>query len=112
MPPATNQRNLVYEYVCHCESKYVGRTTLRLWEGIQQHVPKTIKAPESSQNLEEFDKEYSKTISYISAIGLHLLKNPDCGEHHRDGNSSCHRSWPFPLTFIRVGVYVNKTLET
>ena len=38
LPP--NQRSKVnYEYVCHCDSLYVGRTTQRLQERIKQHVP-------------------------------------------------------------------------
>ena len=36
-----NQRSMViYEYVCHSDSRYVGRTTQRLQERIKQHVPK------------------------------------------------------------------------
>ena len=39
-----NQRSMViYEYVCHCDSRYVGRSTQRLQERITQHVPKTIR---------------------------------------------------------------------
>ena len=40
-----NQRSMVifYEYVCRCDSRYVGRTTQRLQERIKQHVPKAIR---------------------------------------------------------------------
>ena len=39
-----HQRSMViYEYVCHCDSRYVGRTTQRLQERIKQHVPKAIR---------------------------------------------------------------------
>ena len=34
---------VIYEYVCHCDSWYIGRTTQRLQECIKQHVPKAIK---------------------------------------------------------------------
>ena len=34
---------VIYEYVCHCDSRYVGRTTQRLQERIKQHVPKAIR---------------------------------------------------------------------
>ena len=39
-----NLRSMViYEYVCHCDSRYIGCTTQRLQECIKQHVPKTIR---------------------------------------------------------------------
>ena len=34
---------VIYEYVCDCDSPYVGRTTQRLQERIKQHVPKAIR---------------------------------------------------------------------
>ena len=34
---------VIYEYVCRCDSRYVGRTTQRLQERIKQHVPKAIR---------------------------------------------------------------------
>ena len=41
--PANQRSMVIYECVCHCDSRYVGRTTLRLQERIKQHVPKTIR---------------------------------------------------------------------
>ena len=41
--PANQRSMLVYEYVCHCDSRYVGRTTQRLQERIKQHVSKAIR---------------------------------------------------------------------
>ena len=39
-----NQRSMViYEYVYHCDSRYVGRTTQTLQEHIKQHVPTAIR---------------------------------------------------------------------
>ena len=51
MPPTAkkdvlpaNQRSMaIYEYVRHCDSRYVGRTTQSLQERIKQHVPKAIR---------------------------------------------------------------------
>ena len=34
---------VICEYVCHCDSWYVGRTTQKLQERIKQHVPKAIR---------------------------------------------------------------------
>ena len=41
--PANQRSMVIYEYVCHCDSRYVGRTTQRLKERIKQHVPKAIR---------------------------------------------------------------------
>ena len=41
--PANQRSMVIYEYVCHCDSRYVGRTTQRLQERIKHHVPKAIR---------------------------------------------------------------------
>ena len=41
--PANHRSMVIYEYVCHCDSWYVGRTTQRLQERIKQHVLKEIR---------------------------------------------------------------------
>ena len=41
--PANQRSKIIYEYVCHCDSRYVGRTTQRLQKRIKQHVPKAIR---------------------------------------------------------------------
>ena len=41
--PANQRSVVIYEYVCHCDSRYIGRTTQRLQERIKQHVPKAIR---------------------------------------------------------------------
>ena len=41
---SANQRSMViYEHVCSCDSRNVGRTAQRLQERIKQHVPKAIR---------------------------------------------------------------------
>ena len=40
--PALHQSNIVYRFLCNCDSRYVGRTSQRLQQRIKQHVPKTI----------------------------------------------------------------------
>ena len=40
--PATQRSMVIYKYVCHCDSRYVGRTAQMLQERIKQHVPKAI----------------------------------------------------------------------
>ena len=37
--PAIQKSFVIYEYKCHCDSRYVGRTSQRLQDRIKQHVP-------------------------------------------------------------------------
>ena len=51
--PTTLKSSVVYEYSCHCDSRYVGQTSQRLQDRIKQHVPKwlqqQVKRPTRSQ---------------------------------------------------------------
>jgi len=40
--PSHHQNNVIYQFVCHCDSRYVVRTSQRLEEQIKQHIPKSI----------------------------------------------------------------------
>ena len=44
--PTTQQSLVVYQYECHCDCRYVGRTSLTLQERITQHIPKSIQNKE------------------------------------------------------------------
>ena len=91
---------VIYEYVCHCDSRYVGRTTQRLQERIKQHVPKAIRRkttltqeqetrrsqPTRSQSNRKC-KAKSKTHfepESDSAIGQHLLEFNQCAQNYSD----------------------------
>ena len=37
--PSTQKSFVIYEYKCHCDSRYVGRTSQRLQDRFKQHVP-------------------------------------------------------------------------
>ena len=41
--PSIQQSMVIYEYVCHCDCRYVGRTSLCLEERINQHVTNFIQ---------------------------------------------------------------------
>jgi len=43
--PSHHQKNVIYQFVRHCDSRYVGRTSQRLEERIKQHTPKSITNP-------------------------------------------------------------------
>ena len=51
--PTTLKSSIVYEYSCHCDSRYIGQTSQRLQDRIKQHVPKwlqqQVKRPTLSQ---------------------------------------------------------------
>ena len=40
--PALQKSNVIYQFSCHCDSRYVGGTSQRLQDRIKQHVPKSI----------------------------------------------------------------------
>ena len=39
----TQKSPVIYEYKCHCDSRYVGRTSQRLQDSIKQHVPQWLR---------------------------------------------------------------------
>ena len=72
--PTFQQSNIVYEYVCHCNSRYVGRTSQRLQDRIRQYVPKSIRNRTSQERKQPERK--GKSVNFIphcdSAIENHL----------------------------------------
>ena len=83
----TNQKmSVIYEFTCQCDSGYVGHTTQRLGDRIKQHVPSKIRnktAPQRKQPPRSCrSRNTIKTID--SAIGQHLLDNPDCAKLYND----------------------------
>ena len=101
--PAHQQSNVVYEYSYHCDSRYVGCTSERLLDRINQHILKSIKNANSilKRSLpSRACKSSTLTQTCDSAIGLHLLLNASCAKHyHQDrfrilarGRSSFHLS--------------------
>ena len=78
--PVYKRSNIIYKYLCHCDSVYyVGRTSQRLEEQIQQHVPKFIRNQvrkcycKSTQNAPISDSG--------SAVGQHLQDNKVCADN-------------------------------
>ena len=81
--PAFHQSNIVYQFLCRCGSRYVGRTSQRLQQRIKQHVPKTILQEHISQDRSTLARSCKPIRSFeaetsFSAIGQHLLQNPTC----------------------------------
>ena len=110
--PAFQQSNVIYEFSCHCDSRYVGRTSQRLQDRIKQHVPKSIRTGQRSQDRTTFNRSCKLTnydLSCDSAIGRHLLENQSCAFHYSDdrfsvlskGRSAFHLS-ALEATFIKT----------
>ena len=79
--------NNVYEYKCHCDSRYVGRTSQQLQDRIKQHVPQWLRQqltrPRRSQPLRSCKRIDTKP-DCDSAIGQHLLDNDRCALNYDD----------------------------
>ena len=80
--------NVIYQFVCHCDSQYVGRTPQRLKEQIKQHVPKSIANPPASHNHQSLSRSCKANIRpqqfHKSFIGQHLLDNAQCALHYNN----------------------------
>ena len=92
--PANQKSMVIYEYVCHCDS----RTTQRLQERIKQHAPKAIRQKNTliqkqgnhrSQPIKTQPNRKCKAKSKTqfepesdSAIGQHLLESNQCARNY------------------------------
>ena len=107
--PASLQINIVYQFLCHGDSGYVGRTSQRLQQRIKQHAPETIFQKHISQDRSTFARSCKpirilKAETSFSAIGQHLLQNPTCARGYNDGKFSilaCGRII-FPLSALEA----------
>ena len=79
--PTTQKSSAIYEYKCHCDSRYVERTSQRLQDCIKQHVPQWLRQqltrPRRSQSHRSCKRNDTKP-DCDSAIGQHLLENDQC----------------------------------
>ena len=114
--PALQKSNVIYQFSCHCNCRYVGRTSQRLQDRIKQHVPKSIRSCSSSQKrflparrCKSSTQTNTQSLASDLAIGLYLLQNPTCAQHYDDsrfsilaqGRSPFHLS-ALEATFIKT----------
>ena len=108
-----NHNYIIYQFVCHCDSCYVERSSQRLQERITQHVSRPIRKHHFSQDHSNLScacntNSTSQIIAYDSVIGKHFLQNPSYASEYNDANfsilargrTSFHLS-PFKATFIK-----------
>ena len=85
--PAIQKSFVIYEYKCHCDSRYVGRTSQRLQDRIKQHVlqwlGQQLTRPRRSQPHRSCKRTDTKP-DCDSAIGQHLLDNDRCALNYDD----------------------------
>ena len=91
--PAFHQSNIVHQFLCHCDSWYVGRTSQRSQQRIKQHVPNTILQEHISQDQSTLARSCKRIRSFkaetsFSAIGQHLSQNATCAREYNDNKFS------------------------
>ena len=86
--PTTQKSCVVYELSCRCEARYVGRTTERLAGRIKQYVPTSIRKKNIAirEQPPRMCKNSNSKMKSDSAIGQHLIKNPECAKTYSDDN--------------------------
>ena len=88
--PSHHHSNVIYQFVCHCDSWYVDCTSQRREERIKQHVPRSIANPPALHNRKSLSHSCKASITsrqfHKSAIGQHLLDNAQCALHFSNEN--------------------------
>ena len=87
--PTTTQNMVVYQYVCRSDCRYVGPTTLRLHDRINQHVPRSIRNQRLPIKIRpkhtcKVTKNFPIFQKSDSAIGIRLLQNKDSANNYRN----------------------------
>ena len=83
--PTMLKSSVIYEYSCHCDSRYVRRTSQRLQDRIKQHVPKWLQQQAKRPTRSQPDRSCKlkrKNPDCDSAIGQHLLDNEQCAANY------------------------------
>ena len=79
--PTIQKSFVIYEYKCHCDSPYVGRTSQRLQNRIKKHVLQWLRQQLNRPCRSQPHRSCKRTDTKPdcdSAIGQHLLDNDQC----------------------------------
>ena len=102
--PSHHHSNVIYQLMCHWDSRYVGRTSQRLEEQIKQHVPRSIANPSASHNRQSLSRSCKANTRpqqfHESAIGQHLLDNAQCAFHYSNEKFFILARGRFLFTFL------------
>ena len=80
--PASKLSNIIFEFKCRCDARYVGRTTQTLIDIIKQHVPLSIRKNTIGTRIHPVRACRKVPTSCPSTIGQHLIENANCAEHY------------------------------
>ena len=89
--PALQTSSVIYECKCHCDSRYVGRTSQRLQNRIKQHIPKWLQQITGATKRTQQGracKQSQATPECDSAIGQHLSENAQCAANYNEDQFS------------------------
>ena len=90
--PSIQQSMVVYEYVCRCDCRLVGRPSLRLEERINQHVPNFIRRKQEPTKILPERKCNVRSLATqqqcVSANEFHLMQNPECATQYSNDQFS------------------------
>ena len=81
--PTKQHSVVVYQYVCRCDCRYVGRTSQRLQDRIKQNIPKAIRN-QAQPDRALFQSNHTST----SAIRQHFLHNEKWASYYDDSQFS------------------------
>ena len=79
--PITQKSSVIYEYKCHCDSRYVERTSQWLQDRIKQYVPQWLRQQLTSTRRSQpyrLCKRNDTKPDCDSATGQHHLENDQC----------------------------------
>ena len=105
-----------YEYVCRCDCRYVGCTSLRLEERINQHVPNFIRRKQQPTKILPERRCKIRSIPTHqqcgSAIGLHLMQNPECAIQYSNDQFSILAKAIFMIFLCIYMKNISKNLDS
>ena len=71
---------VIFRFICHCDSVYIGRTSQRFHIRRDQHVSKFFRS--------WMDTDLKKPSNRSAAIAKHLKNNSDCAKSYSSSNFS------------------------
>ena len=76
--PSHVKNNVIYQFKCHCDSVYLGRTSQRFHLRKDQHIPRNLRNWIEGNSPRPFHRKY------FTAIGQHLFDNPNCAHNYNE----------------------------
>ena len=96
------QNSVLYRFKCSCDSAYIGKTSRRLQDRINEHVPPNVR-----KTISQNRPIPPRKLVHSSAIAEHLLNNSECGKnyHHDMFKILTYARSPFHLSILK-SIYI------